>query len=675
MRKSELRPITALPVNPEEIWQGGVLNAAEAMGAPVDEDGNEMFIALWRSSSSGLINVTPFVANAASQTSFVNQFAESMLAFFELHEFPFRPARLECHDKKLAIALDKKLAVPELVVEHQPSMPEWEEVIADFASDFAAQMGGGTSPPKMIEVGADLDQWRAFAMAAANFFRAQFWNHLDDVDVIRFDSPTVPESMRYGVILGAGGEIVGIGFYAQEQDHYDVMAQRASMESVSVLSVAYDPFDEINAEDAEFWRRHDLPLETWDAFPSFYGFDQMVPRQPTLPELITATEILQALAETTEDEIDAGKWAKTVEVLGERTVCQFSIPNLIDPPDRQEWIRRGMAPETRGLEGMQQLAQQFIEQNEGLEIEELQRLLNEKFIGEIDEVEYPMDTPADRAAAKARQAIDSYGRRRLQLVRQALQEDPEHVESLTLLAEWMTDAERRLDAFQQAADAGRRQLGAIMEHEVGNFWGLLETRPFMRACHGLAHALEDCGRPNDAIAQYQEMLHLNPGDNLGVRYDMIAMLISGDRNLEALDVMDEYGEETGLWYYSHALLQFRLGGAKSRTAQEAMREALKFNEHVVQVMQSDAPIPRPDRYQLGSVEEACVCIETWGEVVPEMKARRGLIFGTADCSRIALAFGSRGWSAFGRSCSSESTLPTRAPQRPHPRIRSFPVPS
>ncbi|TWT34111.1 Arylsulfatase precursor [Blastopirellula retiformator] len=64
-----------------------------------------------------------------------------------------------------------------------------------------------------------------------------------------------------------------------------------------------------------------------------------------------------------------------------------------------------------------------------------------------------------------------------------------------------------------------------------------------------------------------------------------------------------------------------------------------------------------------------------GEVVPEMKARRGLIFGTADCSRIALAFGSRGWSAFGRSCSSESTLPTRAPQRPHPRIRSFPVPS
>jgi hypothetical protein len=47
----------------------------------------------------------------------------------------------------------------------------------------------------------------------------------------------------------------------------------------------------------------------------------------------------------------------------------------------------------------------------------------------------------------------------------------------------------------------------------------------MRARLGLVQALRDLGRDDEAVAHYRELLELNPGDNQGVRYLLVATLL------------------------------------------------------------------------------------------------------------------------------------------------------
>jgi tetratricopeptide (TPR) repeat protein len=59
----------------------------------------------------------------------------------------------------------------------------------------------------------------------------------------------------------------------------------------------------------------------------------------------------------------------------------------------------------------------------------------------------------------------------------------------------------------------------------GHFWGFLETRPYMRARHGLALALLKLGEEEEAMKHFRAMLKLNPGDNQGIRYLLLGCLL------------------------------------------------------------------------------------------------------------------------------------------------------
>jgi len=130
----------------------------------------------------------------------------------------------------------------------------------------------------------------------------------------------------------------------------------------------------------------------------------------------------------------------------------------------------------------------------------------------------------------------------------------------------------------------------------------------MRACHGLANALQAAGQSNDAILEFQEMLRLNPNDNQGVRHELIPLLVAHNREPDAIRLLDTYQEETAFWAYMKSLVEFRRSG-NSPVSKKAMRSAFKANQHVVAVIQSTQPPRFPDSYALGSPEEAITCIE------------------------------------------------------------------
>jgi tetratricopeptide (TPR) repeat protein len=609
VNQRQLREFLSLLPDSNEIWQCGVVPISQVLAAH-PADAPDLKIVAWRSASTDLVHVVPTEPDADDLSILL----EAMLEFWLTHEFSFRPARIECNARELAGGLNAALQGPGTTVAFVPEMPEWDAVLKELAEHFDAEAPLLVS---LIDAGCDVAHIREYADAAAAFYRAELWNYLDDVDLIKLESPEAPQLMKYVVVLGAGSYAYGLGFYDDEEIHYDIMSDRSAASEVDIGSMTFHNAATVNSADVDLWADLHLPLETDDAFPVFDFFLGDGPRRPTPDELEFATIVLKALAATSEHEIDTGRWTKSIEFFGRTLIVELSIPNLLDPPDRQEWIRRGLEPESRSNEWQLKLAQEFIQQHsEEVSLDELNAELNARFTGPMSEYERPMETPADRAEAFCQQAIETFGRRRIQLTMQALAEDATHVEANILLAESTRQLDTAIERFRHAKSIAAVQLGSIMDEAAGHFWALAETRPFMRATLGLADVLHQAGQTHEAILMYQELLRLNPNDNQGARYQLMPLLLVNNRDAEVAELLDSYNEPTAHWHYMKSLVEFRRG-RNSATARRAMRAAFRANEHLVPLLQDPGPAVFPDSYELGSPDEAANCIEELTEAWAE----------------------------------------------------------
>ncbi|MBV8359219.1 MAG: hypothetical protein JO189_14990 [Deltaproteobacteria bacterium] len=98
-------------------------------------------------------------------------------------------------------------------------------------------------------------------------------------------------------------------------------------------------------------------------------------------------------------------------------------------------------------------------------------------------------------------------KKQIALARKALTISPDCADAYVLLAETATSPAKTLELYRKGFLAGERALGkSTFEHDVGSFWGILETRPYMRARAGLAQSLWECGRHDEALANWRDML-------------------------------------------------------------------------------------------------------------------------------------------------------------------------
>ena len=111
--------------------------------------------------------------------------------------------------------------------------------------------------------------------------------------------------------------------------------------------------------------------------------------------------------------------------------------------------------------------------------------------------------------------------------RKALDVSADCADAYVLLAqETARTLDEEIDLYKKGVEAGERALGkAAFKQNAGHFWGILETRPYMRARAGLAECLWESRRLEEAVEHYQDMLRLNPNDNQGLRYILMTHLI------------------------------------------------------------------------------------------------------------------------------------------------------
>lgn len=124
----------------------------------------------------------------------------------------------------------------------------------------------------------------------------------------------------------------------------------------------------------------------------------------------------------------------------------------------------------------------------------------------------------------------------------------------------------------------------------GEFWSILESRPYMRALHGLGLTAWKQSRLEEAIGVFKQMLKLNPNDNQGIRY-LIGPLYHQLGNLEEAGMWYEQNEDDphNLYNYGLALIQQN----KLKKASRILIFAIFANPYIAPMLLDDK-LPKRD---------------------------------------------------------------------------------
>lgn len=214
----------------------------------------------------------------------------------------------------------------------------------------------------------------------------------------------------------------------------------------------------------------------------------------------------------------------------------------------------------------------------------------------------PFEEPFDRLEAVRRGVEDARG---------DLRRDPDDAEALIRLAESAAAGpSEQVALLEQALAASERRLRRsegedVFERLRGLFWGVLETRGYMRARLSLAQGVLRQGRVAEALDHFEAMLELCPGDNLLVRPYLASTALELGRHDLAERVCDRFADEPLCWVpWTRALLEFARRGAEDARARELLERACEVNPYVVDHLVGVLPLVDPVSFQLGSRSEA-----------------------------------------------------------------------
>ena len=229
-------------------------------------------------------------------------------------------------------------------------------------------------------------------------------------------------------------------------------------------------------------------------------------------------------------------------------------------------------------------------------------------------------SPLDRAQELMYDAWEEPApKRRAALAKQALEISPDCADAYVLLADETARTHgEAARLYEKGVAAGERALGLrTFADQAGHFWGLLETRPYMRARLGFAQELWAMGMHQPALDHYEAMLYLNPGDNQGIRYLLAGALAELERDDELEDLLEDprfSDDGAAAWVFTRALLAFRRAGSAAGP-ERLLRIALSVNRHVPGYLLGREPLPRelPGLIGFGDESEAIVYAADFGK--------------------------------------------------------------
>jgi len=148
------------------------------------------------------------------------------------------------------------------------------------------------------------------------------------------------------------------------------------------------------------------------------------------------------------------------------------------------------------------------------------------------------------------------------------------------------------------------------KENIGHFWGIIETRPYMRARNRKITILVDLGRYTDAIKECEEMLNLCESDNLGIRYTLIGLYCTLEEFEKGEKLYKKFNEYSAFMLFPMSVMYFKKGDYKK--SDKFLKDVQKANPYIIKILKNDIAMignsEDIEYYAPGSKEEASIII-------------------------------------------------------------------
>lgn len=214
----------------------------------------------------------------------------------------------------------------------------------------------------------------------------------------------------------------------------------------------------------------------------------------------------------------------------------------------------------------------------------------------------------------------------LKYARKALQMDSKCLDAEVMIAEMtsedMDELKTTYEKLIEKAGKDLKEADIFNKENMGHFWGIVETRPYMRLRYSYVRLLLDQGKFRKAIGECEDMLQLCESDNLGVRYLLISLYAFFEDELNVIRLHKRFdGEASVHMLLPITALYYKLDDYKK--AESYLKKLKKINDELEEVFCGEEALDddfddgldeviESGMYRYGSKEEIMVAMTDAG---------------------------------------------------------------
>ena len=212
------------------------------------------------------------------------------------------------------------------------------------------------------------------------------------------------------------------------------------------------------------------------------------------------------------------------------------------------------------------MLEEFFKNSDAKNMDELNEKLQE-FIEKYNnnEIEYE-NTPLDNAYELLEEAENAKTKKEaLKLAKSAYKLCPECFDAIIFQASLEEIALKREKLLNDGLLKEKKRLEEkdyFNKENIGSFYGLFETRPYIRGLYAKATELLDNGKMTQAKEVCKEILRLNENDNTGARYLLMAIYAVLEDEKGMLALYKKYPEKDLEMLFPLFALYYKLGNDK-----------------------------------------------------------------------------------------------------------------
>lgn len=254
----------------------------------------------------------------------------------------------------------------------------------------------------------------------------------------------------------------------------------------------------------------------------------------------------------------------------------------------------------------------------------LEEFLNKYNAGEI---EYE-DTPLDKAYEFLEKAKNAKTKKQaLKLAKQAYDTSDECFDAIIFQSDLEENSLLRDKVLEDGLTNERKRLekeGFFKADNIGHFYGIFETRPYIRGLCIKAHNLAQDGKTKQSIEVCKEILRLNENDNGGARYLLAALYAYIEDEEDLKKLYKKYTENNLDMLIPFFSLYYKQGNDKK--AKEYLNKINEANRHFLEFFKGTLKGFDPgEYYSRGDESELMMYIKNYTFLLMSMPNLRDFI--------------------------------------------------